>query len=50
MVFGPMAAILAFLTQQTTYQPSHFSKIGIASGQVVTMQYGAPGPLGMNGP
>jgi len=45
-----LAAILAFLTQQTTYQPSHFSKIGIASGQVITMQYGAPGPLGMNGP
>jgi hypothetical protein len=45
-----LSAMLAFLTQQTTYQPSHFSQIRIASGQVVTMQYGAPGPLGMNGP
>jgi len=45
-----LSAVLAFLTQQTTYQPSHFSQIRIASGQVVTMQYDAPGPLGMNGP
>jgi hypothetical protein len=45
-----LSAMLAFLTQQTTYQPSHFSQIRIASGQVVTMQYGTPGPLGMNGP
>jgi hypothetical protein len=45
-----LSAMLAFLTQQTTYQPSHFSQIRIASGQVVTMQYDAPGPLGMNGP
>lgn len=46
---GPLA-VLAFLTQQTTYQPSHFSQIRIAGGQMVTMQYDAPGPLGMNGP
>jgi hypothetical protein len=45
-----LSAMLAFLNQQTTYQPSHFSQIRIASGQVVTMQYDAPGPLGMNGP
>lgn len=45
-----LSAMLAFLNQQTTYQPSHFGEIRIASGQVVTMQYGAPGPLGMNGP
>lgn len=45
-----LLAVLAFLTQQTTYQPSHFSQIRIAGGQVVTMQYDAPGPLGMNGP
>jgi hypothetical protein len=45
-----LSAMLAFLTQQTTYQPSHFGQIRIASGQVVTMQYDAPGPLGMNGP
>jgi hypothetical protein len=45
-----LSAMLAFLTQQTTYQPSHFSQIRIASSQVVTMQYDTPGPLGMNGP
>ena len=49
---GPagLSAMLAFLTQQTTYQPSHFGTIGIAGDQVVTMQYDAPAPLGMNGP
>lgn len=49
---GPagLSAMLAFLAQQTTYQPSHFGTIGIAGDQVVTMQYDAPGPLGMNGP
>ena len=45
-----LSSVLAFLTQQTTYQPSHFGQIRIASGQVVTMQYDTPGPLGMNGP
>jgi hypothetical protein len=45
-----LSAVLAFLTQQTTYQPSQFGQIRIASGQVVTMQYDTPGPLGMNGP
>ncbi len=45
-----LSAMLAFLTQQTTYQPSHYSEIRIASGQVVTMQYDAPGQLAMNGP
>ena len=45
-----LSAVLAFLTQQTTYQPSHFGTIRIASAQVVTIQYDAPGPLGMNGP
>jgi hypothetical protein len=45
-----LSAMLAFLTQQTTYQPSHYQTVRIAGGQVVTMQYDAPGPLGMNGP
>ena len=45
-----LSAMLAFLNQQTTYQPSHYGKIRIASGQAVTMRYDAPGPLGMNGP
>jgi hypothetical protein len=45
-----LSAMLAFLNQQTTYQPSQYGKIRIASGQVVTMRYDAPGPLGMNGP
>jgi hypothetical protein len=45
-----LSAMLAFLNQQTTYQPSHFGTIRIASAQVVTIQYDAPGPLGMNGP
>jgi hypothetical protein len=45
-----LSAMLAFLAQQTTYQPSHYQKVQNASGQVVTMQYGAPGPLGLNGP
>ena len=45
-----LRAMLAFLDQQTTYQPSHFSQIRIARDQVVTMQYDAPGPLGLNGP
>ncbi len=45
-----LSAVLAFLAQQTTYQPSHYQQVRIASGQVVTMQYDAPGPLGLNGP
>jgi hypothetical protein len=45
-----LLAVLAFLNQQTTYQPSHFGTSRIASAQVVTIQYDAPGPLGMNGP
>src|SRR3984957_8705119 len=45
-----LSAMLAFLAQQTTYQPSHYQKVENASGQVVTMQYGAPGPLGLNDP
>ena len=45
-----LSAMLAFLNQQTTYQPSQYGKIRIASGQAVTMRYDAPGPLGMNGP
>jgi hypothetical protein len=45
-----LSAMLAFLNQQTTYQPSHFGTIRIASAQVVAIQYDAPGPLGMNGP
>jgi hypothetical protein len=45
-----LSAMLAFLAQQTTYQPSHYHEARIASGQVVTIQYDAPGPLGLNGP
>jgi hypothetical protein len=45
-----LSAMLAFLNQQTTYQPSQYGKIRIASGQAVIMRYDAPGPLGMNGP
>ena len=45
-----LSAMLAFLAQQTIYQPSHYQEARIASGQVVTVQYDAPGPLGLNGP
>jgi hypothetical protein len=45
-----LSAMLAFLAQQTTYQPSQYHEARIASGQVVTVQYDAPGPLGLNGP
>ena len=45
-----LSAMLAFLAQQTTYQPSQYHVTRIASGQVVTVQFDAPGPLGLNGP
>jgi hypothetical protein len=45
-----LSAILAFLAQQTTYQPSQYHEARITGSQVVTMQYDAPGPLGLNGP
>ena len=45
-----LSAMLAFLAQQTTYQPSQYHEARIASGPVVVMQYDAPGPLGLNGP
>src|SRR3984957_10720534 len=45
-----LSAMLAFLAQQTTYQPSHYQKVENASGQVVTIQYDAPGPRGLNAP
>jgi hypothetical protein len=45
-----LSAMLAFLAQQTTYQPSQYREAKIASGQVVTVQYDAPGPLGLTGP
>ena len=45
-----LSAMLAFLAQQTTYQPSQYRKARIASGQVVTVQYDAPGPLGLSTP
>jgi hypothetical protein len=45
-----LSAMLAFLAQQTTYQPSQYHEARIASGQVVTVQYDAPGPMGLNGP
>jgi hypothetical protein len=45
-----LSAMLAFLAQQTTYQPSHYGEVRIAGSQVVTVQYDAPGPMGLNGP
>jgi hypothetical protein len=45
-----LSAMLAFLAQQTTYQPSQYHEVRIAGSQVVTMQYDAPGPMGLNGP
>jgi len=45
-----LSAMLAFLAQQTTYQPSQYHEVRIAGVQVVTVQYFAPGPLGLNGP
>ena len=45
-----LSAMLAFLAQQTTYQPSQYREARIASDQVITVQYDAPGPLGLNGP
>ena len=45
-----LSAITAFLAQQTTYQPSQYHEVRIAGVQVVTVQYDAPGPLGLNGP
>jgi hypothetical protein len=45
-----LSAMLAFLAQQTTYQPSQYHEVRIAGVQVVTVQYDAPGPLGLNGP
>jgi hypothetical protein len=45
-----LSAMLAFLAQQTTYQPSQYREARIDSDQVVTVQYDAPGPLGLNGP
>ena len=45
-----LTAMLSFLAQQTTYQPSQYRQARVASDQVVTMQYDAPGPLGLNGP
>jgi hypothetical protein len=45
-----LSAMLAFLAQQTTYQPSRYHEARIASGQVVTVQYDAPGPMGLTGP
>jgi hypothetical protein len=45
-----LSAMLAFLAQQTTYQPSQYHEVRIAGDQVVTVQYDAPGPMGLNGP
>jgi hypothetical protein len=45
-----LSAMLAFLAQQTTYQPSQYREARTASGQVVTVQYDAPGPMGLTGP
>jgi hypothetical protein len=45
-----LSAIVAFLAQQTTYQPSQYHEVRTAGVQVVTVQYDAPGPLGLSGP
>ena len=49
-VSAGLSAMLAFLAQQTTYQPSQYREVRIAGDQVVTVQYDAPGPMGLNGP
>jgi hypothetical protein len=45
-----LSAMFTFLAQQTTYQPSQYRQARIGSAQVLTMQYDAPGPLGLNSP
>jgi hypothetical protein len=47
-----LSAILAFLAaQQSQYKPSEYHEATIAGGQpTVTVQYDAPGWLGLNGP
>jgi hypothetical protein len=45
-----LSAMLAFLAQQTTYQPSQYREARTVGGQVVTVQYDAPGPMGLTGP
>jgi hypothetical protein len=47
-----LSAILAFLAaQQAEYKPSQFKKVELADGQwVVTVQYDAPGWMGLKGP
>ena len=47
-----LSAIQAFLAvQRSQYKPSQVQKVEIAGGQsVITVQYDAPGWMGMNGP
>ena len=45
-----LSAMLAFLAQQTTYQPSQYHEVRIAGNQILAMQYDAPGPMGLDGP
>jgi len=47
-----LSAMMAFLAaQQSSYKPSQFGKVEIAGGQwVVTVQYDAPGWMGLKGP
>jgi hypothetical protein len=47
-----LSAVLAFLAaQRSQYRPSTYQKAAISGGQtIVTVQYDAPGWLGLNGP
>jgi hypothetical protein len=45
-----LSAMLTFLAQQTTYKPSAYGQAGNGSNAVVSVQYDAPGPLGLDSP
>ena len=45
-----LSAMLTFLAQQTTYKPSDFAPARIGGSEVVSVQYDAPGPLGLDSP
>ena len=45
-----LSAMLAFLAaQQAQYQPSYYSEVMLGGQPVVTVQFDAPGPLGLGG-
>jgi hypothetical protein len=45
-----LTATLAFLAQQTTYQPSQYGEVRFGGSEAVSVQYDAPGPLGLDSP